>query len=277
MARPKNINVDEARTLFEGGMSLVDIANKLDLPAGTVRRWKSVYKWADDSERSEKCERSEKNAFKALDEADLTDKQKLFCLYYSKSFNATMSYKKAYECSYDAARAHGCELLQNVAVRDEITRLKQLRYSQAFLAPEDIFQKYMDIAFADVTDYLEFGREEVVVMGPFGPIQVKDPATGKKVTLMKTVNSVRFKESTEVDGSILSEVKQGKDGASIKLADRMKALQWLADHLDMATEEQKARIALLKAKSQIGDPGDDEEDGFIDALSGKVDEIWQGE
>lgn len=42
----------------------------------------------------------------------------------------------------------------------------------------------------------------------------------------------------------------GKDGISIKLADKMKALLWLADHMDMATEEQRAKIDLLKKQAQ---------------------------
>lgn len=86
-------------------------------------------------------------------------------------------------------------------------------------------------------------------MGAFGPIQVEDPETGGKVPLMKIVNSVRFRESDMVDGTIITEVKQGKDGASIKLADRMKALEWIANHMDMATEEQRARIAQVKAQT----------------------------
>ena len=68
-------------------------------------------------------------------------------------------------------------------------------------------------------------------------------------------------------------MKQGRDGASIKLADRMKALAWLSDHMDLATAEQKARIAALKAKL----PDDKEEiqdDGFIEALKGMVKDIW---
>ena len=106
----------------------------------------------------------------------------------------------------------------------------------------------MDIAFADITDYVEFGRETVPVMGPFGPIVVKDEKTGKKIEIKKEINVVRFRESIEIDGTLISEIKQGKDGASIKLADRMKALQWISDHMDLATAEQKARIEVLKSK-----------------------------
>ena len=107
----------------------------------------------------------------------------------------------------------------------------------------------MDIAFADITDYVEFGREKVQVMGAFGPVEVKNPETGEKEPLLKEINTVRFRESSEVDGTLITEVKQGKDGASIKLADRMKALDWLAEHMSMATDEQKARIAQIKAQT----------------------------
>lgn len=38
--------------MYRKGMKLVEIANQLDLPEGTVRRWKCTHKW--DNERSEK-------------------------------------------------------------------------------------------------------------------------------------------------------------------------------------------------------------------------------
>lgn len=46
---------------------------------------------------------------------------------------------------------------------------------------------------------------------------------------------------------------------------------------ELATEEQKARIAVLKAKANLDDNGSIEDDGFIDALTGKVDAIWSEE
>ena len=71
---------------------------------------------------------------------------------------------------------------------------------------------------------------------------------GQKRTI--TISHVNVKGSNEVDGTLISEISKGKDGVKVKLADRMKALDWLANHMDMATEEQKARIALLKEKTQ---------------------------
>ena len=144
------------------------------------------------------------------------------------------------------------------------------------LSEEDIFQKYMDIAFADITDFVSFGRETVPVMGAFRSVQIKNEETGDKETLTKEINTVRFKDSGIMDGTLITEVKQGKDGASIKLMDKMKALNWLSDHMNLATEKQKAEIAVLKAKMQQDDE-DVEDDGFLEALKGEVSEVWADE
>ena len=148
------------------------------------------------------------------------------------------------------------------------------------LKQEDIFQKYMDIAFADVTDYVSFGRENIQVIGAFGPVMVENKETGEKEVLEKEVNTVKFKQSEDVDGTLITEVKQGKDGVSIKLVDKMKALQWLADHMDIATAEQKAKIEQIRAKTAIMSGTSEEEtedDGFIEALKGEVADVWEEE
>ena len=70
---------------------------------------------------------------------------------------------------------------------------------------------------------------------------------------------------------MITEVKQGKDGASIKLVDKMKALQWLADHMDIATVEQKAKIEQIRAKTEQirhsgTDTGEDAVQSWMDAV-----------
>ena len=60
MARAPNEKVKEAYELYKKGYKLVEISKKLNIPDGTVRRWKKTYSW--DNERSEKeSERSQKN------------------------------------------------------------------------------------------------------------------------------------------------------------------------------------------------------------------------
>lgn len=279
MARSPNEKAEKARELYKGGMKLVEIASQLDVPAGTVRRWKSTYHWDGEqqSERSEKkSERSEskKSVTKkavadevkqVIQNTDLTDKQQLFCIHYIRCFNAAKAYQKAYGCGYTTAMVNGSQLLRNPKVKDEILQLKQDRFNREFLNESDIFQKYMDIAFADVTEFVEFGNEDVDV--------VLD--TGERKTI--TVSHVNIKNDADVDGTIISEVSKGKDGVKVKLADRMKALQWLSDHMDLATEKQKAEIALLKAKVQTDDGDEVADDGFLEALNGTAAEDWGDE
>lgn len=278
MARAPDARIERARAMYLEGQKLVEIASQLNLPEGTVRRWKSTHKW--ESERSDKnSERSQKKAVaeaveQVISNPDLTDKQRLFCVLYVKCFNATKAAIKA-GYSKDSAMELGYQLLQKPSVRDEIARLKQNRLNREMLDESDIFQRYMDIAFADITDYVEFGREKEQVMGAFGPVEVMDPETGEKVPLMREVNTIRFKESSEVDGSLISEVKQGKNGASVKLMDRLKALDWLADHMGMATPEQKVRIEAMRARIGSDSEEEIEDDGFLEALKGTAAEDWK--
>lgn len=280
MPRAKNAKAEVALNLYRQGVLLKDIAAQLGVPAGTVRRWKSTYKW-EDSERSQKeSERSQnkksilKDDIESVNEnVNLTEKQRLFCMFYVRCFNATRAYQKVYECSYNTAMVEGFNTLRNPKIQNEIQRLKQSRLNRELLDESDIFQKYMDIAFADVTDFVEFGQDEEYVIGPYGVVEIKDPETGEKKPLTQKINTVRFKESKDVDGTLISEIKNGRNGASIKLADRMRALDWLADHMDLATDEQKARIAALKMKSAPDEP-EETDTSYVDALKALVDKAW---
>lgn len=59
MPKARNPKAEVAEALFLQGIKLIDIANKLNLPEGTVRRWKSTYKW--NSERSDKKKANVRN------------------------------------------------------------------------------------------------------------------------------------------------------------------------------------------------------------------------
>ena len=293
MPRTRNPNRDKAFEIYKnhnGDIDLVEIANQLSLSPGTVRGWKSKDQWEQklngtfrkSTERSQKQNIAKREAVakdveQVLSNTDLTDKQRLFCLYYVRCFNATKAYRKAYGCSYETAMTNGSSLLRNTKIRDEIYCLKQNRLNREILDEHDIFQKYMDIAFADITDYVVFGQETVPVMGAFGPVKVRNEETGKEEVMTKEVNAVRFRESSEVDGTLIAEIKQGKDGASVKLMDRMKALNWLAEHMDLASEEQRTRIEHLRAKTEQikgsdQNPIEDKVRKLFDAIGGALDE-----
>ena len=253
-------NYELALSDYQAGMKYKDIAEKYGVTINTVKSWKTRYRWSKDKKKGAHTKNEKvciqknievvaEDVKQVMDNPDLTDKQRLFCLHYVRCFNATKAYQKAYDADYRTAQSNGYQLLTKTYIRDEIARLKQNRLNRELMDEHDIFQKYMDIAFADITDFVEFGREEVQVMGAFGPIEVEDPDTGEKVPLMKVINSVRFREAEKVDGTLITEVKQGKDGASIKLADRMKALDWLSSHMDLATAEQRAKMKRIEAQT----------------------------
>lgn len=278
---------------YMDGMKYKDIAEKHSVSINTVKSWKKRYGWNRGSsthkntkgahkdkkgctQNKKGCTQDRKSAdtknksvteevTEVMNNPKLTDKQMLFCLLYIRCFNATKAYQKAYGSSYSTAMQNGCKLLRNTKIKEEIEKLHQDRLNRFFFAEEDLFRKYMDIAFADIKDYAEFGKKEVAYVDKRG-IEHK----GK-------VSYVDLKEDSEVDGTIVSEISQGRDGVKIKLADRLKALQWLSDHMDLPTEKQRAEIDLLKAKAKTDKETEMEDDGFIDALNGTAAEDWSDE
>lgn len=247
---------ESAEKDYMSGMKYKDIADKYGVSINTVKSWKKRYNW----ERKKGCTQNKKGCTQkklekkavadevkqVIQNTELTDKQQLFCIHYIRCFNATKAYQKAYGCGYTTAVTNGPALLGNTRIKEEILQLKQDRLNRELLSESDIFQKYMDIAFADINDFVDISA---------GFVTAKDG----------------------IDGTIVSEVSNTQSGVKIKLADRMKALQWLTDHMDLATEKQKAEIALLKAKVQTDDGEEIADDGFLDALNGTAAEDWGDE
>lgn len=48
-----------------------------------------------------------------IENPKLTDKQRLFCIYYVRCFNAVKAYQKAYRCSYQTAASGAYRMLEN--------------------------------------------------------------------------------------------------------------------------------------------------------------------
>ena len=198
-----------------------------------------------------------------LNNEELTEKQRLFCLYYVRWFNATKAYRKVYDCDYTTAMTNGSMLLRNTKIQEHIQAIKDAKIKQAMYTAEDFFQKMMDIAYSDVTDFLSFGRRI-------------NEETGLEY------NYVDFLDSSEVDGTLIQEVKKGKDGCSIKLVRKEFALKWLDKHYSEATDLQKAQIEQLRAQTEKLKADNQEEeiiedDGFLDAIKGAEIGEWSDE
>lgn len=282
MARVRSPNRDKAYEIYKlnnGEILLKDIAAQLGVKDTQVRKWKSQDKWEEklkgtllNKKRNVTNKKvTKKSAEKqvvndevesVLENTELTERQRLFCIYYIKCFNAT---KAAIKAGYSKSTAgeQGYQLLQKTSIKSEIQKLKKNKLNRVMLTEDDIFQKYIDIAFSDITDYLGFGNKEVE--GEFGPY---------------FVSYVTLENSDNVDGTLINEISQGKDGIKLKLQDKMKALQWLSDRMDLLPTQVKYKLDLEVTKTELailkqgGDEGEVEDDGFIEALNAETKEVW---
>lgn len=282
---PKKIDWQKIKKdylICKDSITLKDFAKKHNVKYSTLRSRKNREEWdnvaTDDATKQKRKDHNKKLEIKEdiikLKDADLTDKQQLFCIEYVKCFNATKAYQKVYQCSYNSAMTEGSNHLSNPKIKAEIERLKQGKFNRAMLDENDIFQKYIDIAFSDMTDYIDFGTEEIPIM---------DNNTGKQGIdeegnpIFYTRNYIYFKDES-VDGSLISEVSQGKDGVKIKLQDKMKALQWLSDRMDLLPsitqvnkEKVEVEIELVKEKTKLL-KGTKKDTSLLDALINVVNE-----
>lgn len=168
MARERSPNRDKAFELYKesnGKIQNREIANILGISEKTVSGWKVKDKWnsklngvLQKDERSTPKEKKRSNKKKepiakeveeVIENGDLTDKQRLFCLYYIKTYNATRSYQRAYNCSYDVANVEGFKNLVKPSIREEILQLKKIRMQTDFMDANDVVRKYQEIAFTD--------------------------------------------------------------------------------------------------------------------------------
>ena len=269
MPRQRSPSRDEAKRMYldsKGKMLLKDIAKAVGKQDTQIRRWKSLDHWDEELKGNvtipkdnvtkqnngiEKLPKTEllPEEIETLNNEELTEKQRLFCLYYVRWFNATKAYQKAYSCDYSTAMVNGCKLLSNPKIKEHIQAIKDAKIKQAMYTAEDFFQKMMDIAYSDATDFLSFGRR-------------KDKKTGLEY------NYVDFLDSSEIDGTLIQEVKQGKDGCSIKLVSKEFALKWLDKHYSEATDLQKAQLEQLRAQTDklTIAKGDDEQLSKVDKI-----------
>ncbi|MBG9787259.1 terminase small subunit [Brevibacillus laterosporus] len=201
------------------------------------------------------------------EDGSLTDKQRLFVMEYLRDFNATRA-AMAVGYSKKSAYAIGWENLRKPQIQAEIKRQKESLIDDLGVGVQRVIAEYMKIAFADISEYVEFGQQDVPMFTEEG-IPIIDPETGEQMTYKR--NFVTFKNSEEVDGTLISEVKQGKDGVSVKLHDKMKALATLEKYLGYMTEEQRLRIEKLKAEVQAIGTNESAGVTIIDDIGGKVD------
>ena len=186
----------------------------------------------------------------------MNDKETLFCEYYIRSYNIkTAAIKAGYKLSSSHMAAY--KVRRKPLVNRYIAWLK-LRVSQRCqLSAMDLVEKYMRIAFSDITDFVKIEN-----------------------------NRIKLMNGDDIDGQLVRQVKQGKDGVTVELWDKLQALDKLERYFDcmpkdwkQKIEERKVellekRLELERAKAGLGDEVC-EDDGFIEALKSSAQEIWE--
>ncbi|MHB0880392.1 terminase small subunit [Paenibacillus sp. SEL1] len=241
---------DKPREVYATPLTVDALAKEIKVAPEIRNAPKKVSERSSSMERSKKVQSApatvEEPEPEIPDEDGLTPKQRIFTYEYLRDFNATRS---AIAAGYSKKTAYqiGFALLKKVEIQNIIRQHKESMIDEVGLNAQRVLMEYMKIAFADITDYVEFGQREEDVLGLEGE-PVFDAETGE--TKKYRYNYVSFKNSDEIDGTLVSEVKQGKDGVSVKLHDKTKALDVLTKYMDLLPDKHKRMIEDEKLKMQ---------------------------
>lgn len=244
MARAPDKRIEKAYELYKQGMKLVDIANSLNLPEGTVRRWKCTHKW--DSERSEKkSERSERRKGAPKDNKN------------AAGHGAPDKNKNA--------EKHG--LFSKYLPEETMDIVKQMTLNPLDILWDNIQISYAAIIRAQQIMYVKDRNDKTV--------EKIEEKCGNIIGERWEVQQAWDKQASFLQAQARA---QSELRSLIKQYDEMLHKNW-----DLASEEQKARIEKIKAetamikKSESDDDIEIADDGFLEALNGTASEDWADE
>lgn len=215
----------------------------------------------------------------------LTDRQKKFCDEYLIDLNATQAAIRAgYSEKY--ANTNTTKLLQNTNVKEYLQKRQQKRMERTEITQDMVLRELAIIAFSNAADYISVVEKQATAEVEGNIIKLTDE-DGNPV-MYKTVEPVLTSELTEDQKKALAVIKKGRDGFDVKPYDKLRALEMIGRHLGMwdkksekDIEEQIARIEKTKAEtSRIKgeSPGADaQDDGFLEALRGETQSVWEEE
>lgn len=251
-------NYELAEKDYQAGMKYKDIASKYNVTLNTVKSWKTRYKWKKDAEEKESAEKvctqnksmhtlkesaeekttpDIKEEIEKIDADGLTGKQRLFCDYYIRTFNATQSAIKA-GYSKNTAYAIGYENLKKPQVKAYLEKLRDAYTEDIYLDTKRLLERHRQIAFYDVNDYVNDD-------GTLKDLSECDGSLIRKVSSEKT-NIEQISEIGEEKKTKTKEVIK----TNFELEDRSKSLVFLTKFygLDPDTNIAKQRLEIERKK-----------------------------
>ena len=239
MPRKPDERIIKAKELYKKGQKLIEIANRLDVPEGTVRSWKNRYKWdcnvAKENRNVAKTKRGgqpgNRNATGPPGNKH-AEKHGFFSKYLPEE---TFS------------------IIQDIKKKDPLDILWeniQIAYAAIVRAQQIMYVKdHEDKTIEKVEEKKSKGK----LIGEKWEVQ---EAWDKQATFLKA--------QARAQGELRSLIKQYDE--------------LLHSNYELATEEQKARIEQIRAKTAIISGVDEEEtedDGFLEALKGEAYAVWE--
>lgn len=242
MPRKPDERIEQAKEMFSKGLKLIEIANQLGVPEGTVRSWKNRYKW-DCNVAKEK-----RNVAKAKKGGQPGNKNAVGGKGPKQNKNAE---KHGFFSKYLPEETFS--IIQDIKKKDPLDILWeniQIAYAAIVRAQQIMYVKdHEDKTIEKIEE------KEGNVIGEKWEVQ---QAWDKQATFLKA--------QARAQGELRSLIKQYDE--------------LLHSNYELATEEQKARIEQIRAKTAIISGVDEEEtedDGFLEALKGEAYAVWEEE
>lgn len=239
MPRKPDKRISQAKEMYLSGMKLVEIAKQLDLPEGTVRRWKSTHKW--ENERSEKkSERSKR--------------------------------KKGGQPGNKNSVGHGAP--------EKNKNAEKYGFFSKYL-PDETREIFSAIEQADPLDLLwhqiQIAYAAIIRAQRIAYVKDQDDKTVEKI---ERKDGNVFGERWEVQEAWdkQNEFMKAQARAQSELRSLIKQYDdMLHRNWELATEEQRARVAYLKAKTELiqgadQNPAEDKIRKLFEAIGGALDE-----
>lgn len=258
MARAPDKRIEQAKGMYLKGMKLVEIASQLNLPEGTVRRWKSTHRW--DNERSDKkSERSDKkkrggqpgnqNATGPPGNKNAVKTGEFEALFFDCLEPDEQKLIQTVQPDKEQLLLQEIQLL-TVRERRMLKRIESLKLLEQSSNPEEVQED----------DELEKAPPGMSVT------KYKSGMEKGKPTLLR-----------EYEG-ILGQIQSIEDALTRVQARRQRAIEALHkfgyDDAHLELETMKFELELLK---QDGQNEDDTDDGFLEAMNASAENVWGDE
>lgn len=283
---------------YAARMKYKDISAKYDVPVNTLKSWRNRYHWKRGAPAVKEMHPKQKTdapkvAPKIIDELEanneLTEKQKLFCLFYLQRFNATWAYQQAYGAKYTVALANGPRLLGKASIKEQLTELKKQQSADLYFDVQDIIRELRQISRGDARDVVDFKTVKRLAWykvrdekgdqedggGHFRWEPKIDPETGEQAWYYENV--VKLHDSNEIDTSNIKSIRIDKGEAVVEMYDKQRALESLAKLVSPDIKQQSRKLQaeadVVKAKARdLNDKGDDTE-SKVSKLLDKIDAV----